>query len=252
MFSSATDTQIVNSGVKYINDLQISRTSNTALSIAPGLCRDSTNTFDIPVANALTLTASSLGVNGLDTGTFSASKMYNVYVIFDFTWTNPPASLLSLSTTAPVLPFGYSAFRRIGAWGSDASTHFYLGYYNGNESERNFFYDAILATPLTAGTQTSFTAVNLVNLVPALDNLIVSFYPNFTANAAADTAAFRPTGSSSTNGQHIMTASVAGSAAHTDQKVSLLTKLATGNPSIDYKVSAGSLALSIEGFTLHI
>lgn len=244
---------IVNLGLKYVNGLEITRTGNAALAMAAGQCRDSTNVYDIVVPSALAVSGATVGsAGGLDTGTFAASKMYAVFVIFDPTYTNAPAMLLSLSATAPVLPSGYSVFRVIGYWGTTGATAFYVGDWNGNGNIRTFYYDALLATPVTAGAQTSFTAIDLSNLVPAINNLQVNFYMNFNANAAADTAAFRPTGSSSTNGQHIMTAQVAGATAHLDQKVMLLTKLAAGLPEIDYKVSAGAIAVSLEGYVLNL
>lgn len=244
---------IVNLGLKYVNGLEVSRTSNTVLAIAAGQCRDSTNVFDIVSSSALALNAANTGANGIDTGTFAASKMYYIYLVMDPTNTNAVASVMSLSASGPTtMPSGYSVYRLVAAWGTDSSVHFYVGDYSGNGNQRVFYYDALLVSPVTAGAQTSFTAIDLINLVPAIDNLQVNFYMNFNANAAADTAAFRPTGSSSTNGQHVMTAQVAGATAHLDQKVTLLTKLSTAHPSVDYKVSAGAIAVDIEGFILNL
>lgn len=243
---------IVNLSELYINNLQVSRTSNTVLAIAAGQCRDSTNVFDISVASALSLNSANSGANGIDTGTFTASKMYAVHVIFDPSYNYAPACLLSLSATAPTMPYGYSVFRCVGFWGVDGSTHFYIGEYIGDQNRREFYYDALLATPITAGNSNTFAACALTNLVPPQTQIEVDFYMNFTANAAADTAAFRPTGSSSTNGQHIITAGVAGATAHTDQKVRLLARTAAGVPSIDYKVSAGAIAIDIEAFTVNL
>lgn len=243
---------IVNAGLLYVNNLQVAWASNTTLTIAAGQCRDSSNTWDIVSSSSLTLNAANTGANGIDTGTFAASKMYYVYMIWDSSNSYVCASLLSLSASAPTLPTGYSAYRLIGAWPTDGSAHFLAGYYSGNGSTREFWYDAIAVTPITAGNSGTFAACDLSNIVPAIDNLPVNFYMNFTANAAADTAAFRPTGSSSTAGQHIITAQVAGATAHRDQKVKLLAKLASGAPKIDYKVSAGTLAIDVEGFQLDL
>ncbi len=244
---------IVNLGALYVNNLQISRTSNTALAIAAGQARDSTNVFDIVLSSALALNSANTGVNGIDVGAFTASKMYAVYLIMDPTASNPVASILSLSSSGPtVMPSGYSAYRLIGYWGTDSGTAFYVGEYIGNGSVRQFNYDAILPTPITAGASATFAAVVLTNLVPPATNLLVDFYMNFTANAAADVAAFRPTGSSSTNGQHIMTAQVAGATAHLDQKVRLGARTAAGVPGIDYKVSAGTIAVDVVGFQVNL
>ncbi len=252
MMSAAGAVQIVNDGILYTNNMQVSRTGNATLSVAIGLVRDSTNSFDIYLPAATVLNSASLGVNGIDVGTVAVSKMYYVYVIFDPTYKNAAAVIMSLSAVAPLLPFGYGSYRLIAAWPTNSSAQFILGQYVGSGSGRNFYYDAITVTPVTAGTSNTFVAVDLTNIVPAIDGTQVQFYMNFNANAAADTAAFRPTGSSSTNGEHIMTAQVAGATAHLDQKVTLITNLATGKPEIDYKVSAGAIAIDVEGFTLNI
>lgn len=244
---------IVNLGALYINNLQVTRTSNTVLAIAAGQCRDSTNVFDIVSSTALALNSANTGANGIDTGTFAASKMYAVYMIMDPTNTNAVASVLSLSIAGPtVMPSGYSAYRLIGYWGTNGSTQFYIGEYVGNGNVRTFYLDAILATPITAGASATFAAVVLTNLVPPQANLEVDFYMDFTANAAADTAAFRPTGSSSTNGEYIMIAPVAGATAHTERKVRLAARTAAGVPGIDYKASAGTIAVSVVAFVVQL
>lgn len=234
-----------------INNLEVSRAGNTSLSVAAGQCRDSTNVYDIVVDAALTMSTLTVGANGIDTGAIAASKMYYLYVIADPTYNYVPALLLSLSAT-PLLPTGYSIYRKVGYWPSTGASVFAVGEYEGNNNQRVFYYDVIQATPITAGSSATFAAVVLTNIVPPDANLEVDFYMNYTANAAADVAAFRPTGSSSTNGQHIMTAQVAGATAHLDQKVRLAARTASGVPGIDYKVSAGTIAVDVVGFVVNL
>jgi len=79
---------------------------------------------------AMDITAS--GLNGLDTGSVAASTMYYIYAIHKpavygadgHTLTTPGATagLLSLSSTAPTLPAGYTYQRRIGEVATDASS----------------------------------------------------------------------------------------------------------------------------------
>jgi hypothetical protein len=242
---------IVNLPYMAIDNLQVSRAGNTSLSIAAGQCRDSTNVFDIVVESALTVSTLTVGANGIDTGAIAASKMYYVYVISDPTQQYAPASLVSLSAT-PVLPTGYSIYRVVGYWPSTGASAFAVGEYVGNGSRRVFHYDAITATPITAGNSATFAAVVLTNIVPPVANFEADFYIDYTANAAADVAAFRPTGSSSTNGQHIIIAPVAGATAHTTAQVRLAGRTAAGVPGIDYKVSAGAIAISVEGFVVNL
>lgn len=59
----------------------------------------------------LTLNTAGSGVNGLDAGSLAASTWYAVWVISNGTTT---ASLLSLSSTAPTMPSGYTHKARVG------------------------------------------------------------------------------------------------------------------------------------------
>ena len=221
----STSDPISNQPYLAINGFAISNdatTPNTLLDVGPGLCRDTTNTFDINLGNwfgetptstsgsyningfqaapgAITannttvINAAVNGVNGLDTGTFAAAKVYYVHVIFDQTGNNVPACLLSLSRTAPLLPAGYSTWRWIGQAATAAGgATFLLGYWQGAENERLFFYDSPLATAITAGAATSATNVNLIAAVPNINNLPVWIYSNFTPNAASDTLRLQP------------------------------------------------------------
>lgn len=67
----------------------------------------------------LTFNAASVGANGLDTGAISAGNWYYLYIISDGT---NISSLVSLSSTAPTLPTGYSRFLRVGSAYVAAST----------------------------------------------------------------------------------------------------------------------------------
>lgn len=60
------------------------------------------------------------GANGLDTGTEAASTWYYEWVIYNPT-SNTVASLLSLSSTAPTMPAGYTFKARVGAIYNDAT-----------------------------------------------------------------------------------------------------------------------------------
>jgi hypothetical protein len=248
--------QIVNAPNLYINGLLISNdvtTPNTVLDYAAGACRDSSNQADI-VLSAGSVNFGVNGLNGLDTGSIAASKMYYLYAVSDPTGFRPSGVIASLTSPlnsgVPLMPFGYGLYRYIGAWASNGSSDLVVGYMSGaNSNERWFFYDAITATPLTAGHATSFTSVDLINLVPAVANCKVEFYVAYTPATAGNQAAFRPQGSSSSAGQHLVTGQVA--TVIVDQKVELLTELNSSNhPEIQYKVGNASdaLALSIEGY----
>ena len=72
----------------------------------------------------VTISTASTGANALDTGTVANSTWYFVYAIFNSA-ASTTAGLLSLSSTAPTLPSGYTYFARLGAVSTDGSALLY-------------------------------------------------------------------------------------------------------------------------------
>lgn len=250
---TVTAVPIINLSAKYMNGLGISNnatTPNTKLDVALGQCRDSTNVFDMVLLSGVTINAATNGVNGLDTGSFAASKVYAIYLISDPVNGNATGAMISLSATAPTMPDGYSAFRVIGYAVSDGSTHFLKGYWTaGNVSLRTFTFDAFLATSVTAGTSATYAAIDLSTKVPAIDQLPVRFEFNWTANAAADT--FNMQGGNGTGDQFLAIAPVAGGTAHTVGFAQVLSQLVATVPTVNYKVSAvGGVAINVAGYSV--
>ena len=237
----------------YVNGLGISNdatTPNTKLDIASGACIDSTATFQMINNGSLVINAATNGLNGLDTGSLAASTVYAVHLVSDPVTLQAIGAMISLSSTAPLMPFGYSAFRLIGYVTTDSSVHFLKGYWSaGNGSQRAFTYDAPIIA-LTAGTQTGYTGVDLTTFVPAVNNTPVVLYSNFTANAAADVEALQ--GYASTGDAVTIVAPIAGATAHTTSQNTVLAQLNSGAPSIKYKVSAGALALYVCSYVFNI
>jgi hypothetical protein len=158
--------------------------------------------------------------------------------------------MISTSLVTPLMPFSYSAFLLIGYAVTDSSAHFLKGYWSaGNTSLRTFTFDAPIQC-LNAGTQTSYTGVDLSAFVPAVNNTPVVLFSNFTANAAADIENIQ--GYNSTGDAVTIIAPVAGATAHTTSQNTVLAQLHTGAPSIKYKVSAGSLVLDVCGYTWYV
>lgn len=242
--------QIVNAPSLYVEGLAVLRLSNTTFRLYNGKCRDSNNVFDMSLASNTTINAAVNGVNGLDTGSFAASKCYAVFVIGDSAGYSATAGLMSLSATAPVLPTGYDIFRRVGWMFSDASTYFIHYDVEGHGSIKEYHIDEPIAI-ITAGTDATFTAVDLSEKVPAYaNNLSIRLQLDLTPNAAGDAAYFRSGGSSATNGA-VIYGNVAGEKA--SQEKTVLAKLVTGAPTIEYKVTAsGSLNALLLGFIDHI
>jgi len=90
----------------------------TKIDVADGVAADSANAVLISGA-AATINCATTGVNGLDTGALSANSWYHAFAIAKPDGTS--AFLASLSVNAPALPSGYSTFRRIGSFRTDAA-----------------------------------------------------------------------------------------------------------------------------------
>lgn len=248
--------QIVNNPFLYINGLKITNdatTPNTIVDVAAGICRDSTNVYDMNLGNfgganpniaantASTVSIAVNGVNGLDTGTVAASTFYAVFVIQD-PLNRPqyqPALLLSKSWTAPLMPQGYAIFRRIGAVLTDGSSHILLQYQEaGNINNRYVQYDAPIAVTVTAsGTSATYSAMDLSVAVPLTNFGRTMIKMKWTNNAASDTANFTPTGGTGDYATFI--GQVAGVAL--EDQFEILPLVASSKPEVSYKVSAGTL-----------
>lgn len=239
----------------YANGLALSNnatTPNTLLNVAVGSIMDSTGTFQLSLSTAAVINAATNGLNGLDTGSFAASKVYAVHLVADPVTQLPSGCMISLSATAPLLPFGYSAFALIGYAVSDASVHFLPGYWTaGNGSLRTFMFDAPQATAITAGAATTYTAVALTTLVPAVDNLPVYMAYDMTPSAASRIMSLTPYGA--TGNAVSITSQV--TSVHVTGVALVLAKLNTAAPSVSYKWSAGggdAVALNVAGFQFFI
>jgi hypothetical protein len=240
---------------KYMNiySLAVSNSAtapDTKVEVGTGICRDSTDVYDMINAAAVTIDCEVNGLNGLDTGSLGASKVYYVHLVSDPVHGNTTGAMLSLSATNPVMPSNYSAFRVIGYMMTDSSSDLLLCYNSGNENARVFKYDAPQATAVTAGAATSYTAVALTALVPPVENLEVSIAYALTPSAASQTLKMTPgnaTGDAVTITGQVASVVVSGNA-------NVLSKVTSAVPEIDYKVSnaAAAVAISVAGFNYYL
>jgi hypothetical protein len=245
----------LNSKYLAIQDLAVinnATTPNTQIDVGTGVCRDSSDVYDIYNLASLTINAANNGLNGLDTGSLAASSLYYVLLVGDPVSGQTTKGMISLSATAPLLPFGYSVFRVIGFMVTDGSSHFLLGYNSGNQNARRWTFDAPKATSVTAGTSATYAAIDLSAYVPAnQDNLPLLVQYDWTANAAADVLAMH--GGNSTGDQLKVIAPVAGATAHTVGEGVVLSQLVAGVPKIAYKVSAvGGVAINVLGYEYYL
>lgn len=236
----------------YANGLQISNdatTPNTLLDISSGVTIDSTDTFQMINNGTIVINAATNGLNGLDTGTFAAAKVYAVFLVSDPVTLKPIGAMLSLSYTAPLMPFGYSAFRLIGfATTAAGAATFLPGYWTtGNSGFRLFMYDAPLATAITAGTSTTYVNVNLTASVPLINNTPVLVNTSFTPTAAGSALNLQPgnaTGAAATILGQVAAVVVNSVSLLMAQPVVIST---VSSPVVNYKV-VGSVAVNVSGY----
>ena len=117
-------------------------------------------------AVSLTVDTSTVGANGLDTGTLAASTWYAVWVISNGSTT---AGLVSLSSTAPTMPSGYTFKARVGWIRTDGTANkFPLPFLQAGEVVE---FQPASGTNLTAHVDVasgnaSNAAVSLANFMP--------------------------------------------------------------------------------------
>jgi hypothetical protein len=242
---------VVNAPYLTVSGLELAVASTTTLTMASGRARNSTDENDIILSSSVTINAATHGLNALDTGTFAASTLYAIYAVGDSSANNPSGAVMSLaSSSAPTLPVGYDMYRLIGYARTDGSTHFLVGYWYGSANWRYWTYDVPLASAVTAGASATYAPVDLTGLVPAIDQLPVLVETNWTANAAADTLALQGFNAVGDTVKYI--AGVAGATAHSLTRDYVNAQLGTGAPKINYKVSAGTVAINVAGYMLSI
>lgn len=240
---------------KYANGLQISNDGTTPdeiIDISTGSILDSTGNYQIITTEVLSPVITDSGLNGLDTGTVAANTLYAVHLVADPVTQQATGAMFSLSATAPLLPFGYSAFALIGYVATDATSDILLGYWTaGNSSRRTFVYDAPQATAITAGAATTYTAVTLTAFVPAVANTPVSIAYDMTPSAASRIMSLTPF--AGTGDAVSITSQVTG--VHVTGNASVFATLDSGAPKIKYKWSAGggdAVALNVAGYDFFI
>lgn len=254
----------VSPGLILISGLELTWTSTTVITVAAGYARDSSNTNVINMGNALsvaatgtgeqpvaagtgaqTITTTVSGVNGLDIGAIAASTFYAVYVIGDSFNVSPGSVIISANLTTPTLPAGYNMYLRIGYVLTDGSKHFLPFRQNGSGLDRWMWYDTAIVTSVTAGTSSTYAAVDATGALPNGNPLMVNWLCTFTPTGAGNGLNLRAGASSSTNGYAIATGDAAGVA----HEVNMFCP--TDSPitqAIEYKVVGTAVAIDVQAY----
>lgn len=248
----------------YISGMNISPYSTTVLAVAPGACRDMTNSIDIVIGNAnlqgnilpapqfanyqppILINSAVNGLNGLDTGTIAASTQYGIWVIADSRGYKTTGAVLSLtSNVGPILPIGYDSIRLIGFIETDGSSHFVYATHKPQNMSGALTYYLAASSVLSAGNATTFTAIDLSTPIPTttLPNVVVSLQVTFTPAAIGDVVQFRPTGSTATANLVTITGIAAGVAQ--TQYIQVIAGVGASKPEIDYLVTSSSDAVNV-------
>ena len=192
---------VVNAPNLYVDGLGMTWVSTSAISIASGAARDSSNINDIISKSAISVVTSKVGPGGLDAGTVADNTFYAVYLLGDSTQYSPTSAILSANLTAPLIPLGYDMYRRVGYILTDGTPHV-LNFWQAIQSgkSRDMYYDVniTISTNLTAD---AWATLSLATAVPGAFQTNVFLLANQNSGTTSvQVMIFRPTGSSSTNG----------------------------------------------------
>lgn len=124
----------------------------------------------------LTVTITSSGANGLDTGNEGSSTWYHLYVIYNPS-TTTTAGLASTSSTAPTMPSGYTYMGYVGAIYNDSGSDFLTTAQKNNRVVQEGVRDVDSGT---ATSPTSFT--------PTIPSTATMWYGTLKVLDAANTA----------------------------------------------------------------
>ena len=178
----------------YVNELPLSFSSVTTITLGTGSCTDSTNTVYIDHTASVDVVISTSGINGLDTGSEATSTWYAVYVV---SGTSGVGGLLSTSETAPTMPSGFTYKRRVG-WAynhSDGDIQNFIQTGMGRERSYTWFetgpdYTRVLHNAVSSGVR---TAVDISSRIPpSAHAYIFAGFPGSASTAAEDQSQANP------------------------------------------------------------
>lgn len=146
---------------------------NNKLIIGTGNWKDDSFTYEFVETQEITVDITVSGAGGLDQGAEAADTWYYVWIILAL-GTTASKGLLSTSSTAPVMPEGYTCKRRIGSVRNDSSSNFIPFKQIGEESRRKYQYweNASALEVLSGGSAEVWTSVDISSLVPTTAKLV--------------------------------------------------------------------------------
>jgi len=193
------------------------------------------------------------GANGLDTGVEANDTWYYLWLIYNPS-TQTTAGLLSVSSTSPTLPSGYTKKRLIGAVRNDNSSDFLEFYQNGS----NVWYNEVLANleVLSLGTAATWAVVDCRGLVPTLVTKEMSLFVHALTSGGSPTNVdgyVRPNGLSNITGS-IVRLNATGTAGTRELATTIAILNLDGQ--VQYQIvgngSTDQMTIRVNGFTLKL
>lgn len=182
-------------GLQTLTNLNFAPFGPGIVFINKGVCRDSTDTFDIVLNDQTILDPTVNGANGLDTGTLAANTLYYVFAVMDPTNALPSATVMSLSETVPLMPtvrgVTYSAYRLIDHVLTDSSAKLLAITNYGNDKNRykEFASRLQVLNNQAIGGSSAFQA-SLGAYIPSDNYGRINLLGEFTAVAAGNSIEF--------------------------------------------------------------
>lgn len=141
-----------------INNEPVTPNSKLVVQAATAVLSNVSNATAVVSAVNVIVDITVSGAGGLDTGSEASSTWYYVWLIYNG---STVAALLSLSSTAPTMPSGYTYKSLVGCVYNNASSNFRRFVQRDNRIQSNEVW-----TALAAGTASSLTAIDLSTFVP--------------------------------------------------------------------------------------
>ena len=153
------------------SNLKASATGLSAIvtTTADSIClKDSSNNQVVVNSVSITPSLATSGANGLDTGVSAINTWYYLWVVWNGTTV---AGLLSLSSTSPTMPSGYTHKARVGAVRSDSTANKYpLSFYQFGDlvqiDKQVGTNVAAMITPASGTTAGVMTTVSMSSFIP--------------------------------------------------------------------------------------
>jgi len=248
-------TQIKNAPNKYIYGLELRWQGDDEIDIHAGAARSEDNLMDLVLESTFQINMNKKGAGGIDFGPYIPNEFYAIYIIGDATGYNPVSAVASTSQVLPVLPPGYTSYRRLGfirtAGVAEVVDEFYQ--VTSGASRATWF-----GVPIDVGgllNADSYTYQSLNDSVPGVvqEGFMHAYLQlTFLPSAGGNTASIIPADQNIT----IAPAVITGSAALQTEvmTVKAVVHVTQGIPGIEYKVTnaADSLFIKAMGFEDHL